>query len=242
MTVQPKSVIKTYFQTGDKPEQGQYEDLIDSYADVSAVIPTSAAGVVGLQILGATTSASAQSAMGLGTMATQNANNISVSGGTMRGVSTSGGTSRNQVITSATINGGTINGTPMVFTSFANPAVALGTTNQFFPISGIGTNPLSGSNTGQNGGVMPVGGVVRGFTTYLNDVASGGTRTFSVYKNGATSGLSISYGSAENLAKNVTGSANFVVGDYLEILSSTQGAGVNNSGGKFAVFCTINNS
>lgn len=33
MTAQPKSTIKSYFETGDKPTQAQFIDFIDSYAD-----------------------------------------------------------------------------------------------------------------------------------------------------------------------------------------------------------------
>jgi len=33
MTAQPKSVIKSYFQSGDKPTEQQFIDLIDSYQD-----------------------------------------------------------------------------------------------------------------------------------------------------------------------------------------------------------------
>lgn len=36
MTVQSKSVIKSYFETGDHPSQAQFIDLIDSYADIGA--------------------------------------------------------------------------------------------------------------------------------------------------------------------------------------------------------------
>lgn len=36
MTAQPKSVIKSYFETGDVPSQAQFVDLIDSYQDVGA--------------------------------------------------------------------------------------------------------------------------------------------------------------------------------------------------------------
>ncbi len=36
MTAQPKSVIKSYFETGDKPTQAQFVDLIDSYQDTGA--------------------------------------------------------------------------------------------------------------------------------------------------------------------------------------------------------------
>lgn len=107
MTVQPKSVIKTYFQTGDLPTQAQYEDLIDSYADVSASIPTSAAGAVGLQVLSCITTASVSNivAGGLGTMATQNANNVSITGGNIGSVNVSAAT-----IVNSTVSGGSVNG------------------------------------------------------------------------------------------------------------------------------------
>lgn len=36
MTAQSKAVIKSYFETGDKPTQQQFIDLIDSYADLGA--------------------------------------------------------------------------------------------------------------------------------------------------------------------------------------------------------------
>lgn len=38
MTAQSKSVIKSYFETGDRPTQAQFVDLIDSYADTSAAV------------------------------------------------------------------------------------------------------------------------------------------------------------------------------------------------------------
>jgi hypothetical protein len=41
MTAQSKSVVKSYFETGDKPTAGQFADLVDSYEDYG----TSAAGV-----------------------------------------------------------------------------------------------------------------------------------------------------------------------------------------------------
>lgn len=36
MVAQPKSIIKSYFETGDQPSQAQFVDLIDSYQDVGA--------------------------------------------------------------------------------------------------------------------------------------------------------------------------------------------------------------
>ena len=35
MAKNPKSILKTYFQTGKVPTQGQYEDLIDSSLNLS---------------------------------------------------------------------------------------------------------------------------------------------------------------------------------------------------------------
>lgn len=38
MTALPKSAIKAYFQTGDKPTASNFSDLVDSYADVGSVL------------------------------------------------------------------------------------------------------------------------------------------------------------------------------------------------------------
>lgn len=88
MTARDKSTIKTFFETGDKPTQIQFGDLIDSYQNahtaiaaitsavdqggsgvVNIVSPTSVqlqtTGTVGLSILSAVTQASAQQAIGI---------------------------------------------------------------------------------------------------------------------------------------------------------------------------------
>jgi hypothetical protein len=67
MTAQSKTVIKSYFETGDRPTQAQFVDLIDSYQNVNSNLTTLASanvGTVGLQILGAVTSASALNHLG----------------------------------------------------------------------------------------------------------------------------------------------------------------------------------
>lgn len=64
MTAQTKTVIKTYFETGDKPTQSQFIDFIDSYQNVSTALTALASagtGTVGLQILATVTTAAAQS-------------------------------------------------------------------------------------------------------------------------------------------------------------------------------------
>lgn len=79
MTAQPKSVIKTYFESGDRPTQSQFSDLIDSYQDTSpalTVLSSASTGIVGLQLLGCNTSASAQSIIGVGGGTTVSAANI----------------------------------------------------------------------------------------------------------------------------------------------------------------------
>jgi len=92
MTAQSKTIIKTYFETGDRPTEGQFSDLIDSYQDVSSllnnivsaasagagfinVINTSAvslvpSGTVGVQILAANTTAAVQNIVGVTTPGT----------------------------------------------------------------------------------------------------------------------------------------------------------------------------
>ena len=88
MAVQNKTTIKTYFQTGDLPTEGQFVDLIDSYQNtnqnLSAITSAvgsastggmlrftsasaavlSPSGTVGLQLLACITSASAQNIIG----------------------------------------------------------------------------------------------------------------------------------------------------------------------------------
>lgn len=54
MTAQSKTVIKSYFETGDKPTQAQFADLVDSYQDVGGttnyVVAASASVVNGLTV------------------------------------------------------------------------------------------------------------------------------------------------------------------------------------------------
>lgn len=67
MTAQSKTIIKTYFETGDKPTQSEFVNLIDSYQDAATNLGTlssASLGTVGLQILSCNTSASAQSIIG----------------------------------------------------------------------------------------------------------------------------------------------------------------------------------
>lgn len=46
MTAFPKSTIKSYFLTGDRPTQSQFGDLIDSYADASAAVTSMVGDVI----------------------------------------------------------------------------------------------------------------------------------------------------------------------------------------------------
>lgn len=74
MTAQNKTTIKAYFETGDRPTQGQFIDFIDSYQDINSNLTTLASanvGAVGLQLLSCVTSASAQTAIGGGVVGRQ---------------------------------------------------------------------------------------------------------------------------------------------------------------------------
>jgi hypothetical protein len=74
MTAQSKSVIKTYFQTGDRPTQAQFVDFIDSYQDVNSnltALASAGTGAVGLQLLATATTVAAQAALGSGTVGRQ---------------------------------------------------------------------------------------------------------------------------------------------------------------------------
>lgn len=68
-------------------------------------------GTVGDAVFVSATQATAQSAMGLGTMATQAASGVSITGGAISNVAISGGTDVNTTITTPTISGGTIDNT-----------------------------------------------------------------------------------------------------------------------------------
>lgn len=64
MTSQSKTTIKSYFQTGDRPTQSQYSDLIDSYQDANStllVLASANVGATGLAMLAANTPTSARS-------------------------------------------------------------------------------------------------------------------------------------------------------------------------------------
>lgn len=71
MTAQSKTTVKSYFETGDKPTQAQFVDLIDSYQDAAANLGTLSSaglGAVGLAVLATVTTAAAQAALGGGTV------------------------------------------------------------------------------------------------------------------------------------------------------------------------------
>lgn len=73
MTAISKTSAKAYFETGDRPTQAQFADLIDSYQDAASnlgVLSSAGLGTVGLQILSCVTSASAQAIIGGGNMNT----------------------------------------------------------------------------------------------------------------------------------------------------------------------------
>lgn len=59
MTVQSKTTIKSYFETGDKPTAAQFIDLVDSYFNADAV------STLGAAIVSASTTAAVQSMLSL---------------------------------------------------------------------------------------------------------------------------------------------------------------------------------
>lgn len=111
MTAESKAQIKSYFQTSDRPTEGQFADLIDSYQDINStltILASSSPGTVGLQLLAAVTTAQASNIIGvptggtvglqifqtnttaqaaailnLGTISTQAANNVAITGGSL---------------------------------------------------------------------------------------------------------------------------------------------------------------
>jgi hypothetical protein len=108
MTAQNKTTVKSYFQTDDVPTEAQFVDLIDSYQDADAELSaiaglTSAADRVpyftgsgtaalatlttaGRNLIDDSDAAAQRTTLGLGTIATQAANSVSISGGTVTGI------------------------------------------------------------------------------------------------------------------------------------------------------------
>lgn len=50
MTAQTKTVIKSYFETGDRPTQGQFSDFIDSYQDYDVTLLTLTSASTGIVV------------------------------------------------------------------------------------------------------------------------------------------------------------------------------------------------
>jgi hypothetical protein len=74
MTAQSKTVIKTYFNSGDRPSEAQFADLIDSYQDANSnlqALASAGTGAMGLQLLATVTTAAAQAALGSGVVGRQ---------------------------------------------------------------------------------------------------------------------------------------------------------------------------
>lgn len=120
-------------------------------------------GAVGDAVFTSATQGAAQSAMGLGTMSTQAANGVSITGGSISGVAISGGTDVNTTITTPTISGGTANnmvigGTTPAAASFTslNGGQLAGSRNMI--INGIGRIDQRNSNNA----VTPTGAIYFG--------------------------------------------------------------------------------
>lgn len=160
MTAQPKVTIKSYFETGDKPTQQQFADLVDSYQDYTALLnnfvsaatfksgianitnPTTvtmvSAGVVGLQLLAVQTTAQATAIIGGGDMtkAVYDSANISEQVvGTMATQSIA-----NKTLTVSTLNGATIDNN--AWTAYTPTVTAA--TGTFTTVSAVGYYKIIG--------------------------------------------------------------------------------------------------
>jgi hypothetical protein len=137
---------------------------------------------------GANTAAGARTALGLGTMATQNANNVAITGGTISGVTMTGGT----------VSGGSVSGDIA-----GHAALDLAIVNNLSDVANattaranLGANNASNLTTGTLGaGLLPASGVSAG--TYNNVTVDIYGRVVSANNSGSsqwtTSGSDISY-------------------------------------------------
>lgn len=142
MTAQSKSTIKSYFETGDKPNQSQFGDFIDSYQDAATNLGTltsASLGTLGLQLLATNTSASAQSILGFGTAATKN---TGTSGGTVPLLNTANTWSGQQSITSAAFD---LQVGQISFPATQNPSANVNTLDDYE--EGTWTPSLGGNTT-----------------------------------------------------------------------------------------------
>lgn len=130
MTAQSKTVIKSYFETGDKPTSAQFSDFIDSYQDAAnnlGVLTSAGLGVVGLQLLGCNTSASAQSIIGGGGATTVSAGAVTFNNSNRILGNVSAGVGTELSSTDFLFSGTTINLNPTTVSAgtYASPTVTI---------------------------------------------------------------------------------------------------------------------
>lgn len=185
MTVQSKTTIKSYFQTGDRPTEAQFIDLIDSYQDTTtSLVSLSSAtvGTVGRLLLSTATTAAAQQQIGGGTTG----RNIFQAATTAAVVSQLGATSvGTQLLQSATtaaansaLGGGAVGvqiyqaaTTAAVQNIVASPTVQIGTVT-----SATGTSV-----------VIPVSSNARAVHVGFMNVSTNGTSNYRLVLNSDTS-------------------------------------------------------
>lgn len=123
MTAQSKITIKSYFETGDRPTQGQFEDLVDSYLDYDASLSTLTSAATGIVAKASAGGFASRTIEGI-------ANEISVSAG-------NGATNPTISLPAAiTLVGKTLTGGTIVSASLTSP-----------DLTGIPTAPTAASAT-----------------------------------------------------------------------------------------------
>jgi hypothetical protein len=181
MTVQTKATLKTYFQTGDKPTQSNFEDLIDTFVTEASAVQgtgtvTSAgfAGLNGIDVTGSPITTSGVITIGLSAIAPTrittglvSATSITVNGDIVASAATFRGiVSADSGIRTTTVSAsGTLHGSNLSGTNTGDQTITL-----TGDVSGSGTGSFAATVTRIQGAQISAGTPASGeVLTYVSD-------------------------------------------------------------------------